>query len=199
MPPPTRLGNDLVENRARVCALRHTLAVSSRVRDLVGLARKNSPAEFSKLMGGPLLVGPRMTDEERADWSFSTRVTTSGPGGPPIEGFPDHEVYVVKPARRRLFKKAVTVGRASSNDVWIEDDSISKVHAEITFEADEMFIADLGSANGTGIDGHPLQSFTRRRRSLLTIMHANARVARFRKRCSQAAGQGRPALPVLRR
>src|SRR5688572_10544252 len=45
------------------------------------------------------------------------------------------------------------LGRAWEADARIEDDSVSRLHAEITSEHGAFFISDLGSANGTFVDG----------------------------------------------
>lgn len=136
--------------------LGHTSGVPYIVRDLVADARESTPQDFAGAIGGYLLVGPVLSADERATWTFETRVTMSGRAGPGTEDFPDHEVYVLKRARRSLFKKSIFLGRASSNDVFIEDESVSKVHAEIRADGELLYIKDLGSANGSGIDGKPL-------------------------------------------
>lgn len=45
------------------------------------------------------------------------------------------------------------LGRAWEAGARIEDDSVSRLHAEICREQGEFFISDLGSANGTFVDG----------------------------------------------
>ena len=45
------------------------------------------------------------------------------------------------------------IGRASANDIVIEDPSVSRKHARVTCENDRYFIEDLGSLNGTRVDG----------------------------------------------
>ncbi len=45
------------------------------------------------------------------------------------------------------------IGRDSANDIVIEDPSVSRKHARVTRENGRYFIEDLGSLNGTRIDG----------------------------------------------
>ena len=45
------------------------------------------------------------------------------------------------------------IGRDSANDIVIEDPSVSRKHARVTCENDRYFIEDLGSLNGTRVDG----------------------------------------------
>ncbi len=41
-------------------------------------------------------------------------------------------------------------------ELWIEDPSVSRRHAEIYLEGDVVYIRDLGSSNGTWLNGQPL-------------------------------------------
>jgi len=51
----------------------------------------------------------------------------------------------------------VKIGRDPSNQVVIPDDTFaSRHHAWITFEEGEFWLEDLGSTNGTLLNGHPV-------------------------------------------
>lgn len=54
------------------------------------------------------------------------------------------------------FDKPVVVGRGRSVDVKIDDPSISRNHARVDRPADHWQVSDLGSANGTFVNGRPL-------------------------------------------
>jgi len=47
----------------------------------------------------------------------------------------------------------VTLGRAAACDVVIDDDSVSARHARLEFAAGGWSITDLGSVNGTAVEG----------------------------------------------
>jgi VWFA-related protein len=51
-----------------------------------------------------------------------------------------------------------TIGRTSANDIFIPDKPVSRKHAEITFENGTFYICDLGSKNGTQVDGESISS-----------------------------------------
>ncbi|MBW1704549.1 MAG: VWA domain-containing protein [Deltaproteobacteria bacterium] len=51
-----------------------------------------------------------------------------------------------------------TIGRTSANDIFIPDKPVSRKHAEITFDDGTFYIRDLGSKNGTQVDGEALSS-----------------------------------------
>jgi hypothetical protein len=54
----------------------------------------------------------------------------------------------------------VTVGRAPSCEVVIDDDSVSDRHARLAYEGGGWTITDLGSINGTAVEGARLQPET---------------------------------------
>lgn len=49
-----------------------------------------------------------------------------------------------------------TVGRSSANDLQIPVSSVSKRHAALRVEGGRLFVRDLGSTNGTEVDGRPV-------------------------------------------
>ncbi|MFN9369181.1 MAG: sigma 54-interacting transcriptional regulator [Planctomycetia bacterium] len=53
-----------------------------------------------------------------------------------------------------------TIGRAPNNQVVVEDDRASRVHAEIFLAADGWTIRDLDSRNGTLLAGRPIEAET---------------------------------------
>ena len=53
--------------------------------------------------------------------------------------------------------KEYTVGRHSENDIKIEDENISRSHFKIRINGNKYFITDLGSKNGTFVDGKDLR------------------------------------------
>ncbi|MFN8012855.1 MAG: SpoIIE family protein phosphatase [Holophagaceae bacterium] len=51
----------------------------------------------------------------------------------------------------------MTVGRAAGNDIVIEDPSLSRVHARFTLKNGVPCVEDLGSLNGTLVNGRPAE------------------------------------------
>ncbi len=56
-----------------------------------------------------------------------------------------------------LSEQTTTIGRLAENALQIEDDSVSSSHAEIFAEEDLFFVRDLGSTNGTFINGEKIE------------------------------------------
>ena len=56
-----------------------------------------------------------------------------------------------------LSKERTTVGRRSHNDVVIDNLAVSGEHAVIFTSGEETYLEDLGSTNGTTINGQPIK------------------------------------------
>lgn len=57
-------------------------------------------------------------------------------------------------------KGTLTVGRVAGVDLQIDDDSVSRRHAELVVQGREVTVKDLGSANGTTVNGAPISDDT---------------------------------------
>lgn len=55
-------------------------------------------------------------------------------------------------------KPFVTVGRANDNDIVLNDEMVSKHHARIIIQGNNYLIEDLGSSNGTTVNGQQVKS-----------------------------------------
>ena len=59
------------------------------------------------------------------------------------------------------FVGEAVIGRGSAADVSVPDPSISRRHALARLEGKTVVLEDLGSANGTFLNGNPVRSATR--------------------------------------
>jgi hypothetical protein len=57
--------------------------------------------------------------------------------------------------RYALTGTVMVVGRGSGADITLDDPNVSRAHAEFRCEEGAWFVADLGSTNGTAVDGRP--------------------------------------------
>lgn len=55
-----------------------------------------------------------------------------------------------------LTKERTIIGRNREAEIWINDESISRKHAEILSKQGRLFLRDLGSKNGTYINDHKI-------------------------------------------
>jgi len=67
-----------------------------------------------------------------------------------------HSIAVRKGERFILGKPAISLGRADDNDIVLADPYVSKHHAAIRLVDGKHQISDLGSSNGTLLNGRPL-------------------------------------------
>ena len=61
-------------------------------------------------------------------------------------------------ALHRLLPGEHTLGRASEAAVRLEDPTVSRLHAVVAVNADKVTVRDLGSTNGTVIEGAPVRT-----------------------------------------
>lgn len=67
--------------------------------------------------------------------------------------FDVHEFYDLK--------DVITIGRKKGNDIQIMDKFMSSEHAKITMDEEEYFLEDVGSVNGTYLNGTQIQDVVR--------------------------------------
>lgn len=60
---------------------------------------------------------------------------------------------IVAGTPHELVEELVTIGRAPDNAIHIDDASVSGRHAELKVTADGCYVRDLGSTNGTFLNG----------------------------------------------
>lgn len=118
----------------------------SLLSDLAGYAREHARAE------GYTFVGPvEVTieaDERRGPGEFSIdSEVVEGPGGAP------GALVLADGARVELGSDPVSIGRSPDSDVVLADAEVSRQHAEVRQRDGGYVIVDLGSMNGTKVNG----------------------------------------------
>jgi hypothetical protein len=74
------------------------------------------------------------------------------------EGFIQEEMVLVLEDRRvRVTRRTTTIGRSRDCDVVVHDANASRKHAEIRHIGLDYFIVDLGSTNGTVVNGQRIR------------------------------------------
>ena len=95
----------------------------------------------------PAVKGPASSGAKRPSRAGSTGPSLRGLSGPVTgKSFPLTGVMVV--------------GRVAGVDLRVDDDSVSRRHAELETSGGEVVLRDLGSANGTTVNGTPISEDT---------------------------------------
>ncbi len=68
--------------------------------------------------------------------------------------------------REFRFEAAIVLGRSPDCEVTIPGALVSRRHAQIAPDSDEWFLEDLGSANGTVVNGQQVERVRLQRRRL---------------------------------
>ncbi|BDS06930.1 hypothetical protein NT6N_19700 [Oceaniferula spumae] len=86
--------------------------------------------------------------------------TTAGwalEGSNPEEGKSPNVHFQITPEQLRRYHGELTLGRkASSARLVIDNTSISKTHAVLSYQEPDLYIRDNGSSNGTKVNGSPI-------------------------------------------
>ena len=56
-----------------------------------------------------------------------------------------------------LVEETYTIGRSPENSIRLDDNSVSSRHAEVVLVAESCYLKDLGSTNGTIVNGQPIK------------------------------------------
>lgn len=91
---------------------------------------------------------------------------------------------------RRLTQAVTSLGRAPENDVLLDHPSVSRFHARILADEGGVRIVDLGSGNGTRVDGEELEVKVERKLTDGSLIEIGPFAIRFR-----GAALERGALP----
>lgn len=125
------------------------------LRVLIDVARTSSVATLVTRLGAFALVGPAAAPTATSgQFRYATEFTKRGPDAPdPMADFLDNIAIGLLKRPGTAFASVLVVGRAPTSDVWIDDVSVSKLHARITIEEDGAHvISDARSTNGTWVN-----------------------------------------------
>jgi hypothetical protein len=88
----------------------------------------------------------------RDEFDFDTAIASE----PFRAGSKEREILELVKARGNPYPDRISVGRARNCDVVVRDPSVSKLHAHIREHAGAVQVVDLGSQNGTRVNGSAL-------------------------------------------
>jgi hypothetical protein len=175
--------DDLIKTPGKAC-----------YRTLVQLATSSTEDDFATFVHCPAFVGAGIRDGELERRSSSnktwapqtTQMFNPTARGLLIEGASiDQCIFLLrKPvAGNASALKRFTVGRGQGSDILINDFAISREHAVVEIRGGSFYLKDLGSSNGTYVNGAAIDD-----RGTLLENGAAVRFARYEFQFLLAAG-----------
>lgn len=111
---------------------------------------------------GPVSVTFKPSDEESKGMlniiAKTQRGTTAPAAG--VAASPMHPIIDVNGEKWLLTEDVTVVGRSSKADIRVDDPGISRKHVEFRITPDGVILTDLGSTNGTFVEGHKVEAAT---------------------------------------
>jgi hypothetical protein len=133
--------------------------------DMVPVAKALSVEAFCQRHAHPFILGKEVIEEE---FNFRTQVAreSSTVGSVPEQlRIRDWVLSILKPGETNPRANArIFLGRAPNNDLVVPHPTVSKLHAYFARDQDKWWLVDVGSSNGTKMNG--LRAPTRARVSL---------------------------------
>jgi hypothetical protein len=142
------------------------LSASGRIGlvSLSKVAQERDKEEFIRLLQHPVLAGSaiqagRISNQEGGSSEEMNRTqifepSNTNPGASAASEALRHAIYpLVKGEYSTTSSRSFTIGRIDGNDMIMPDFAISKKHAIINRDDGSYYIKDLGSTNGTLVNG----------------------------------------------
>jgi hypothetical protein len=145
--------DDLIKTPGKAC-----------YRTLVSLATSSTKEDFVYAVHCPAFVGSGIRDGELERASSSgqsgkwqkTQMFNPSMRALLIEGASiEQSIFLLrKPMSGRVSElRQFTIGRTQENDILINDFAISRAHALVELRGESYYLKDLGSSNGTYVNG----------------------------------------------
>lgn len=152
---------------AALTVLRRDIYSATRVTTR-GPGRRTPPAAGrSRGVAAPASAGAAST-QGLAPAPAAPAPPAAAPAGAPARGAPQRQSITRAPSRLLvtagkmagtslpLGRSAIVVGRAPSCTLVVDDDYVSSRHVRIFPQDDQWYVEDLGSTNGTLLNGEPI-------------------------------------------
>lgn len=160
-------GQPLAQELADV-ALEHAEAQDYTLRDAVTVTFRHDAdlnrgtVNVDASLGGPqpkprVPRRPAVKQEEfQVPEGATTRVGPPETVPPPTAPKPPVPVIEVEGRRYAINAPLISIGRSSEADIQVADSGVSRKHIAVVREGDRVLVRDLGSTNGTWLNGNKL-------------------------------------------
>jgi hypothetical protein len=127
------------------------------VSDLADELARKGEAVFRRRHPHPFLVVRFSPPDDPEDVDLQTVETQLSDFDHQERRKPIIKVVPLIKTNRNAFKSKITLGRAKNNDVILRASKVSKVHAAFVIGKDKWQLMDMGSVNGTVVNGERLE------------------------------------------
>ena len=131
-------------------------AVRQPMEQLLALLARDLPSMLAEMHAGLAGHAAVLPPRGHAPAETSTVATDIQSGGPEDGADPPLVLEIVEPsaqARRLALRPPQTIGRSTTNSLVLQDTEVSRQHCLIAMEDGAVLVTDLGSTNGTFVNG----------------------------------------------
>lgn len=139
--------NHAVITLSEIDAQRFESFADALVRELEEAMREHARDRMYRFLGPVQVELFQDPDFRKSEFTMDVEVR-QGPGGMPAAA-----LVLGDGSRIAVGEDAIIIGRAPECDLELADSTVSRRHAEIVRDGDAWFIRDLGSSNGTKVNG----------------------------------------------
>ncbi len=114
------------------------------------------------LLLGPVSVSFKEDPEESAGMLTVSASRKKGHAAPALSAAASatHPIIDVGGEKWLLTEDVTVLGRSSKADITVDDSGVSRRHVEFRITPDGVILTDLGSTNGTFVEGHKVDAAT---------------------------------------
>lgn len=139
--------NHAVVTLSEIDAQRFESFADAFVRELEEAMREHARDRQYRFLGPVQVQLFQDPDFRKSEFTMEVEVR-QGPGGMPAAA-----LVLTDGSRIAVGEDPLLIGRAPECDLELADSTVSRRHAEIVRDGDAWFVRDLGSSNGTKVNG----------------------------------------------
>lgn len=139
--------NHAVITLSEIDAQRFESFADALVRELEEAMREHARDRMYRFIGPVKVELFQDPDFKKSEFTMDVEVR-QGPGGMPAAA-----LVLADGSRISVGEDPLLIGRAPECDLELADSTVSRRHAEIVRDGDAWFVRDLGSSNGTKVNG----------------------------------------------
>lgn len=119
-------------------------------------------ADQGYVLLGPVEIAFRRDDEELTGQVEVDSATKRGAAAPAtaVAASPERPIIDIDGAKWLLTEPVTVIGRGSEADIVVTDSGVSRRHLELRVTPTGVIATDLGSTNGTFVEGHRIDAAT---------------------------------------